>query len=97
MELALICDEITALGWRLAGAQVHVPAPHAAGDSLQSALASAEVVLITAELAASIPGPQLEAALRQPRPLVMVIADLRRRHLPADVADEARHALGLLL
>lgn len=97
MELALICDEITALGWRLAGAHVHVPAPEAAGESLRSVAASAEVVLITADLAAHVPPEQLEVALRAARPLLLVIGDLRRRREPADPAQAVHHALGIAL
>jgi len=97
MELALICDEITALGWRLAGAQVHVPEPEGASEALRAVLGGAEVVLITAALAARIPREQLEAALHASRPLVLVIEDLRHTREPPDLTQEVHQAMGMML
>jgi vacuolar-type H+-ATPase subunit F/Vma7 len=95
MKLAIIADEVTALGWRLIGAQVQVPAATAARDGFREALRSADVVLITAEYAREIPAAQLNSALLAGKPLVLVIADLRRRHEPPEIECEVRRALGV--
>jgi vacuolar-type H+-ATPase subunit F/Vma7 len=97
MKLVLIGDELTAVGWRLAGAQVDTPGPKAAAESLRAALVDSDVVLITAELAAHVPAEQLSAALQDSHPLVLVIPDLRHQREPPDLADQVHHALGIML
>lgn len=95
MKVVVIADEVTALGWRLIGAQVQVPPGISARDGLREALSSADLVLITAEYAREIPAAQLKSALLAGMPLVLVIADLRRRHEPPEIEHEVRRALGL--
>jgi vacuolar-type H+-ATPase subunit F/Vma7 len=97
MQLAVICDEVTALGWRLAGARVAVPQADAVEAAWHECLAQAQLVLITAELAARVPPAQLSAALATSQPLVLVIPDLRRRQEPLDPAAQVDRALGIKL
>jgi vacuolar-type H+-ATPase subunit F/Vma7 len=95
MKISVIADEVTALGWRLIGAQVQVPAETSTRDLFRAALRSADVVLITAEYAREIPAAHLNSALLAGKPLVLEIADLRRRHEPPDIELEVRRALGV--
>jgi len=95
MELAVLADELTAVGWRLAGAKVFLPAHENVAACLQTALQQAQVVLVTAELAAAVPLEQLEAALIGFPPLTLVIPDLRHIREPADLEAQARRALGV--
>jgi len=98
IRLTVIADELTALGWRLADAQVRVPEPHAVHACFAAAAATAagqDVVLITAELAAQMPPGMLEAALVGAQPLVLVIPDARHREAPSDVEREVLSALGV--
>lgn len=97
MQLAVICDEVTGLGWRLAGARVEVPQPDAVEAVWRDCLAHAQVVLITAPLAARLPQGQLASALAASRPPVLVIPDLRRTHEPLDPAAQVDRALGIKL
>ena len=97
MQLAVICDEVTALGWRLAGARVEVPPPDQVEATWRDCVAHAQLVLITAELAARVPAAQLSAAVAASRPLVLVIPDLRRTHEPLDPAAEVDRVLGIKL
>lgn len=97
MDVVVIADEITAVGWRLAGAQVQTPDAGAVSDCMRVALRDAELVLITAGLAAAMPDSQLQAALLSERPLVLVVADLRHGREPPDIQDEVRRALGVTL
>jgi vacuolar-type H+-ATPase subunit F/Vma7 len=92
-KLAVICDELTALGWRLAGAAVHVPEGDAVEATFRAALADAQVVLITAGLAARLPA---DAVVATADALVGVIADLRHAHEPADVLEQVHRTLGML-
>jgi vacuolar-type H+-ATPase subunit F/Vma7 len=95
MQLAVIADEITAIGWRLAGAQVHLAGSTSVADSLQKALRSADLILITAQLAAQVPSAQLDQALHALAPLLLVIPDVQQRSEPADLEREVRRALGV--
>jgi vacuolar-type H+-ATPase subunit F/Vma7 len=96
MEVAVLADELTAVGWRLAGARVSLATAENVASCLQAALQSAEVVLLTAGLAACVPAAQLQAALHGFPPLTLVIADLRREREPPDLEAQARSALGVL-
>jgi vacuolar-type H+-ATPase subunit F/Vma7 len=96
MDVAVIADELTALGWRVAGAQVSVATAADVEARLQQALDSAEVVMITAELAARVPAARLQAALQTFPPLTLVIADLQHTQEPPDLQAQARRALGVL-
>jgi len=95
MNLAVVADELTAVGWRLAGARVLLADARNAADAFRTARHGADLVLITAELAASVPAPQLQDALHACPPLVLVIADLRRAREPADIEEQTRRALGV--
>lgn len=95
MNLAVIADELTAVGWRLSGARVWVPEAENVQECLLAAAGSAQIVLITAELAARIPHESLQRILLAQPPLVQVIADVRRRQEPPDIENETRRALGV--
>jgi vacuolar-type H+-ATPase subunit F/Vma7 len=95
MELAVVADELTAVGWRLAGARVLLADARNVAECLRTALHGTDVVLITAELAAAAPAALLQGALHAYPPLVLVIADLRRTREPADIEEQTRRALGV--
>ncbi len=96
MELAVIADELTALGWRLAGAQVLLATAANVEECLTRAEQSAEVILITAGLAAAVPAARLQAALHAFPPLALIVADLERTAEAPDLETQARRALGVL-
>ena len=96
MDVVVVADELTAVAWRLAGAQVSIASPADVDERLRQALQRAEVVMITAELAARVSAPQLQAALEACPPLTLIIADLRHTEEPPDLEVEARRALGIL-
>jgi len=92
----VVADELTAVGWRLAGARVAIATAADVEERFQQALTSAELVMITAALAARVSAPLLEAALLSFPPLTVIIADLRRSAELPDLELEARRALGVL-
>lgn len=95
MELVVIADELTALGWRLIGSRVLLPEAGSVRDCWHQALRSADLVLITAEYAEAIPPLELDSALLAEKPLVLVIADLRNRREPPAIEEGVRRALGV--
>ena len=91
-----IGDEATAAGYRLAGAEVRVPAAAEVTDAFRRACESdAELVLLSAGLVEALPREELEAALLGEQPLVAVVPDAHGRHAAPDVAREVRLALGI--
>ena len=97
MKLTVIADEVSALGWRLIGARVLLPAVSTALDCFREALRSSELVLITAQCARALPAAELRAALLAFEPLLLEIADLRHLEEPPEVEREVRRALGVAL
>jgi len=90
-----IGDELTAAGYRLAGARIVVPQPGEAARALAGALQSAEFVLISASCADGMPQPQLDLALRRADPPVVVVPDVAGLAEPANLVAEVDRALGI--
>ena len=90
-----IGDEVTAAGFRLAGARTLTPGPGAVLQAFAEALDDAEFVIITAAVAAEVPHERLDHAMRQADPLVLVVPDAANAVLPADLSDEIDRVLGI--
>ncbi|MGD8206635.1 MAG: V-type ATP synthase subunit F [Thiohalocapsa sp.] len=90
-----IGDEVSAAGLRLAGVDCHVPAAAETADLFRRLRGSSGLIMITAELAAHLPEGLLADAVREQRPPVMVVADIRGRAAPPDVAAALKRQLGL--
>jgi hypothetical protein len=88
-------DELSAAGFRLAGAEARVPPPGGADGCLQQALKDADVVLIGCGCARELAPSALEAALALLSPQVMVVPDWYGAQIAADPAAKARRVLGL--
>jgi vacuolar-type H+-ATPase subunit F/Vma7 len=74
--LVYIGDELSAAGYRLAGASVATPAPEQAAQALALALTQAPLVLLSAALASAIPPATLRRAACALRPLLLVVPDI---------------------
>jgi vacuolar-type H+-ATPase subunit F/Vma7 len=96
MDVVVVAEELTAVPWRLAGARVSIATAADVGERFEQALAGAELVMITAPLAARLAAPRLAAALLAFPPLTLVIADIRHAAEPPDLEVQARRALGVL-
>lgn len=94
-HVAFIGDELTATGYRLAGARVFIVPPEGAGEALAEARATASLVLVAPSHALAVPGAQLAAALASFRPLTMVVDDILGRDAPPDIEQAMRRALGV--
>lgn len=95
MRVIYIGDELTAAGFRLAGAQVLLPTVGEEAASLTQAQQDAELILIGADTAARIPRQALDAALAALAPLTLVMPDLRARQPVADRAQHLRRQMGM--
>jgi vacuolar-type H+-ATPase subunit F/Vma7 len=90
-----IGDRVSAAGFRLGGAMVEVPEPGAELQVFRRALETSDLILVSAEIAARLPGPLLEDVQAAGKPLVLVIPDVRGLHQPADIAATLRRQLGM--
>ncbi|NIR32299.1 MAG: Vacuolar H+transporting two-sector ATPase F subunit [Gammaproteobacteria bacterium] len=90
-----IGDEVTATGFRLAGAHVVVPEADAVSEALERARAEAELVLITAACAQALPPAALRRALRAVHPMLVVVPDVRGEVVVPDLEARTRRVLGL--
>lgn len=88
-------DELTAAGFRLAGARVCAPAPAEAPAVFERARAEADLVLLGAGLARTLPEARLREALRAPRPLVVIVPEARGEVPAPDLETWLRRVLGL--
>jgi vacuolar-type H+-ATPase subunit F/Vma7 len=93
--VAFIGDELTATGFRLAGARVWIVPPEETVEALRAAREEASLVLISPAHAQQVPGDELEAASRAFDPLVLVVDDVLEREAPPDVEQAMRSALGV--
>jgi vacuolar-type H+-ATPase subunit F/Vma7 len=95
MRWVVIADELSTLGWRLAGARPLIATEHSVGQLFAAAGREADLILITADLAAHLPGAVLTAALLTDKPLLAVIPGLAQRSEPADLEQQVEHVLGI--
>jgi vacuolar-type H+-ATPase subunit F/Vma7 len=94
VRIAFIGEELPAAGYRLAGAAVRTPRAGEELAALQATLTEADLVLVSARLAARIDPAALETVLAAPHPLTLVVAELDGEALRPDAAERARRLLG---
>lgn len=96
MTVIFIGDEVTASGYRLAGADARVTASDDAAAALRRARDERpSLILLTAELAESIDVGELEAALTALAPLLLLVPDAAGRVPVPDLAARVRAAIGV--
>jgi len=88
-------DEVSAAGYRLAGATVRTPAAGEAPAALAWARARAPLVLVSAAVAAQIGEAALRTALLALTPLVLIVPDLQGAVPVPDLGARLRAQLGL--
>jgi vacuolar-type H+-ATPase subunit F/Vma7 len=88
-------DEVSSLGFRLAGVEVYRPEPHEVRDLFLRLRNETPLLILTAEVASALPPELLRQAELDPRPLVLVIPDVRNRFAAPDLVVEVRRHLGM--
>jgi vacuolar-type H+-ATPase subunit F/Vma7 len=88
-------DEVSAAGYRLAGALVRTPRAGEEPAALARARAEAPLVLVSASVAAAIGEAALRGALSALNPLVLIVPDLHGEVPLPDLALRLRAQLGL--
>lgn len=92
---AFLGDELSVLGFRLGGVECHNPAPAEIPALFRDLRERVQLILLTAETAQALPPDLLRRTQAAERPLVLVIADVRQRLLPADRVGLVRRQLGM--
>jgi vacuolar-type H+-ATPase subunit F/Vma7 len=87
-KVVFVGDEVTALGFRLAGVETRVPDDSELESVLAKAAEEASLVIVTAELAQRIRKAPKDAVL-------LVISSARGDVAPPDFALRARRELGI--
>ena len=95
MIVIYIGDELTAAGFRLAGARILLPAAGEEAASLAQAQTDAQLILLSADVAARIQRAALDAALAALAPLTLVVPDLLGRQPVPDRTQRLRRRMGM--
>lgn len=88
-------DEVTAAGYRLAGARVRIPAEREATAAFDEARALSPLVLVSAAVAAKVDPATLRNALMALGPLVLIVPDAQGEVPLPDLAARLRGQLGM--
>ncbi len=94
-EVVFIGDDITAIGFRLAGVHSIVPRSGELADVVARERSTCRVLVITAALFGSLPtklGDDLKQAMS---PLLAIVPDARRTAPVPDLERQVRRALGI--
>lgn len=91
----VLCDEIAATAWRLAGLRTVVAEPGREADALAQARADAPWVLVSAACAGTIAPALLQRAIAATAPLVTVVPDLHGPAALPDLPARLRAQLGM--
>ncbi|MDX1571746.1 MAG: V-type ATP synthase subunit F [Xanthomonadales bacterium] len=91
-----IGDELTALGYALAGMDSRTPPADQVDETFRRARdEGATLILLTAESVAQVDQALLNHALTACHPPVVVVPDARDRAMPTDWAREVKQTLGI--
>jgi vacuolar-type H+-ATPase subunit F/Vma7 len=92
---AFLGDEVTGLGFRLAGVDCYRPAAEDVPALLRELAPEVELILVAAELAATLPPDLIRGWQSTLRPLFLVVPDSRGRVACPDRASTVRRTLGM--
>lgn len=90
-----IGDEVSAAGYRLAGADVRTPSGDEFVREFRRALSETDFVILTAAFAAMLPAGLVDEAVHRAEPLVLIVPDVVERLEPPDYSAVAAKALGI--
>lgn len=92
---AFIGDEVTATAWRLIGVRATAVDKGDVAAAFDAELGGPGLLLITAACAAELDDVRLDAAVRDAKPLILVVPDAANRSAPADLDSEVDRVLGI--
>ena len=90
-----IGDELSAAGYRLAGMRVHSPGPDDVLEVFRRAREETELLLLSVEKARQLPAAELNQALCELTPQIIIVPDIRQRLQMRDLPTRIRTELGV--
>ena len=90
-----IGDRVSAAGFRLGGLETRVPEPGDEERLFRRTLQEAELVVVTADVAAALPERLVREALAAGSPAVLIVPDVRGRVPAPDLGDALKRQLGV--
>jgi len=94
-DVVFIGDEITALGFRLAGVEIHVPDPGEAPRLVAGLRDRAALIMMTPDSFATLPARLARALEDSEAPLLAIVADARGLLPVPDTERDVKRALGI--
>ncbi len=94
-DVVFIGDDITALGFRLAGVECHVPGPGETARIVAEARRRAQVIMMTPDAFEALPARQARELENSETPLLAIVADARGLSPVPDTEREVKRALGI--
>lgn len=95
LRCVFVGDEVTALGYRLAGVEIQVADAGHVAAVLSAARERADLILVSAALAGSVPAGAMDEMLGAVAPLVLVVPDARSQGVMPDLAARLGRELGV--
>ena len=92
---AFIGDEVSAAAWRLIGVDATAVGKGDAAEAFEAAIGKPGLLLVTAACAAELDADRLDAAIRNAKPLILLVPDAANRIAPPDLDKEVDRVLGI--
>ena len=92
---SFIGDEVSATAWRLIGVRATPVDKDNVAAAFEAELGEPGLLLITAACAAELDSERLDAAVREAKPLILVVPDAANRLAPPDLDSEVDRVLGI--
>jgi vacuolar-type H+-ATPase subunit F/Vma7 len=92
---AFIGDEVSAAAWRLVGVDAAAVDAGDVAEVFAAALGKPGLLMVTAACAAELDADRLDAAIRDGRPLILLVPDAASRIAPPDLDKEVDRVLGI--
>lgn len=92
---AFIGDEVSASAWRLIGVRAMAVEKGSVAAAFEAAIGDGGLLLITAGCAAELDRERLDAAIRDARPMILIVPDAANRSVPPVLDREVDRVLGI--
>ncbi len=92
---AFIGDEVSATVWRLIGVRATAVDKSNVAAAFEAAVGDTGLLLVTAACAAELDSNRLDAAVRNAKPLILIVPDVANRIAPPDLDKEVDRVLGI--
>ncbi len=92
---AFIGDEVSATAWRLIGVRATAVDKGNVAEAFEAAIGDEGLLLVTAACAAELDSERLDAAVRNAKPLILLVPDAANRIAPPDLDKAVDRVLGI--